>query len=124
MHFEEANRLQRDLQSLATLSSRVSRLSQVVTENNLVIVTGAGEDRAAHVVLSGRLAMTRQLDSPDAPQDVARFVAENFERYRATPIARVDLEPMMIVARWLRERGEEGGVINLSGPHLDASLVD
>ena len=95
----------------------------MVTENNLVIVTGAGEDRAAHVVLSGRLAMTRQLDSPEAPQDVVRFVAENFDRYRATPIARVELEPMMIVARWLRERGEEGGVINLSGPHLDVASM-
>jgi excinuclease UvrABC nuclease subunit len=125
MRFEEANRLQRDLQSLATLSSRVSRLSQVVTENNLVIVTGAGEDRAAHVVLSGRLAMTRQLDSPAAAEDVARFVAGNFDRYRALPIARADLEPMMIVARWLRERGEEGRVTNLRGPQVNpASLAE
>jgi DNA polymerase-3 subunit epsilon len=125
MRFEEANRLQRDLQSLATLSSRVSRLSQVVTENNLVIVTGAGEDRAVHVVLSGRLAMTRHLDSGEAAEEVALFVADNFNRYSAQPIARADLEPMMIVARWLRERGEEGRVINLSGPHFDpASLSE
>jgi DNA polymerase-3 subunit epsilon len=125
MRFEEANRLQRDLQSLATLSSRVSRLSQVVTENNLVIVTGMGDDRAAHVVLSGRLAMTRQLEAPEASEEVAQFVANNFDRYRELPIARADLEPMMIVARWLRERGEEGRVINLSGPQLAvASLVD
>jgi len=119
MRFEEANRLQRDLRSLATLSSRVSRLSQVVTENNLVIVTGAADDRAAHVVLSGRLAMTQQLDSPESSHEVARFVAENFDRYRALPIARHELEPMMIVARWLRERGEEGRVVNLSSPQLD-----
>ena len=123
MRFEEANRLQRDLRSLATLSSRVSRLSQVVTENNLVIVTGTGDDRAAHVVLSGRLAMMRQLDSSAAPEDIARFVADNFNRYRALPIARADLEPMMIVARWLRERGEEGRVINLSGPQLDPAAL-
>jgi hypothetical protein len=76
-------------------------------------------------VLSGRLAMTRQLDSPAAAEDVARFVAGNFNRYRALPIARADLEPMMIVARWLRERGEEGRVINLGGPCLDpATLSD
>ncbi len=123
MRFEEANRLHRDLQSLATLSSRVSRLSQVVTENNLVIVTGAEPDRVAHVVLSGRLAITRQLDSPEASEEVAHFVANNFNRYRALPIARADLEPMMIVARWLRERGEEGRVINLSGPHLDSATL-
>jgi DNA polymerase III subunit epsilon len=123
MRFEEANRLHRDLESLATLSSRVSRLSQVVTENNLVIVTGSGADRAAHVVLSGRLAMTRQLDSPAAGEDVVRFVAGNFDRYRALPIARAELEPMMIVARWLRERGAEGKVVNLSGPQLDPAAL-
>ena len=31
----------------------------------------------------------------------------------------------MIVARWLRERGDEGRVINLSGPQFDpAALAD
>jgi hypothetical protein len=30
---------------------------------------------------------------------------------------------MMIVARWLRERGEEGRVINLSGPQLDLAAL-
>jgi len=123
MRFEEANRHQRDLQALATLSSRVSKLSQVVTENNLVIVTGAGDDRAAHVVLSGRLAMTRRLDSSDAANEVADFVTANFERYRALPIARAELEPMMIVARWLRERGEEGRVVGLNGAGLDPSTL-
>ena len=109
MRFEEANRLHRDLQSLATLSSRVSRLSQVVTENNLVIVTGAGEDRAAHVVLSGRLAMTRQLDSPEASEEVAHFVADNFNRYqRAADRARrsgADDDRCAMAAR-ARRRGQ------------------
>jgi DNA polymerase III subunit epsilon len=123
MRFEEANRLNRDLQALATLSSRVSRLSQVVTENNLVIVTGTGQDRAAHVILSGRLAMTRQLDSAAASQEVVHFIADNFNRYKALPIARAELEPMMIVARWLRERGDEGRVIPLAVPELDASSL-
>jgi DNA polymerase-3 subunit epsilon len=123
MRFEEAGRFRRDLESLTTLAHRASRLSQVVTENNLVIVSGVEDDRAAHVVLSGRLAMTRQLDSPEASEEVARFVANHFTRYRALPIARADLEPMMIVARWLRERGEEGRVITLSGPQLDPSAL-
>jgi DNA polymerase-3 subunit epsilon len=123
MRFEEANRFHRDLESLATLSSRVSRLSQVVTENNLVIVTGRDSDRAAHVILSGRLAMTAQLDGAEAAEQVARFVAENFHRYLARPVTRDELEPMMIVARWLRERGDEGRVINLDGPHLDPSAL-
>jgi hypothetical protein len=105
------------------LSSRVSRLSQVVTENNLVIVTGSGDDRVAQVVLSGRLAMTRQLGSAEAYDDVTRFIADNFERYRILPIARQELEPMMIVARWLRERREEGKVIDLRGPQFDPAAL-
>ena len=72
MRFEEAARFRRHLEALTTLAHRASRLSQVVTENNLVIVTGEGGDRAAHVVLSGRLAMTRQLESAEAAREVAR----------------------------------------------------
>ena len=41
MRFEEASRARRDLEALATLSARASRLSRIVTENNLVIVTGS-----------------------------------------------------------------------------------
>ncbi len=88
-----------------------------------MIVTGAGNDRAAHVVLSGRLAMTRQLDCANAAEEVAGFVAENFERHRTLPVSRDELEPMMIVARWLRERGEEGRVIYLQGPQLDPASL-
>ena len=123
MRFEEANRFHRDLESLATLSSRVSRLSQVVTENNLVIVTGQDSDRAAHVILSGRLAYTTQLDCSDKAEQVSRFVAENFHRYMSRPVTRDELEPMMIVARWLRERGDEGRVINLDSAHLDLAAL-
>ena len=61
MRFEEAARFRRHLEALTTLAHRATRLSEVVTENNLVIVTGEASDRAAHVVLSGRLALTRHL---------------------------------------------------------------
>ena len=42
MRFEEAARFRHHLEALTTLAHRATRLSQVVTENNLVIVTGAG----------------------------------------------------------------------------------
>ncbi len=51
------------------------------------------------------------------------FIADNFERYRALPIARAELEPMMIVARWLRERRDEGRVINLNCAQFDPSML-
>jgi DNA polymerase III subunit epsilon len=124
MRFEEASRLHRDLEALAALSSRASWLSQVVTENSLVAITGAAPDRAAHVVLCGRLAGSWRLDSPARAHEVARFVAENFERWRQRPVAREDLEPMRIVARWLRERApDEGRLIYLSGPKLDPEML-
>jgi len=122
LRYEEAARLRRDLEALATLSHRASRLSQVVTENNLIILTGAGDDRAAHVVLSGRLALSRELNSPDAADEIRAFVANNFDRYRAKPVTRDELEPMQIVARWLRERApDEGRLLYLSGPFVDFS---
>ena len=126
MRFEEANRHHRDLEALVTFASRASRLSQVVTENNLVIVTGAPGDRVAHVVLSGRLAISREIDSPEAAESIAAFVRENFDRYRERSVVRNELEPMQIVARWLRERSpDEGRVIHLSGPDFEpASFSD
>ncbi len=120
LRYEEAARLRRDLEALATLSNRASRLSQVVTENNLIIITGSGHDRAAHVVLSGRLALSRELDSPQAAEEVCSFVAANFQRYAARPVAREELEPMQIVARWLRERApDEGRLLYLTGAAVD-----
>jgi DNA polymerase-3 subunit epsilon len=125
LRYEEAARLRRDLESLVTLSHRASRLSQVITENNLVIVTGSDDDRAAHVVLSGRLALTRKLDSPEAGAEVRAFVIQHFERYKAKPVTRDELEPMQIVARWLRERTpDEGRLIYLSGPNIETWALE
>jgi DNA polymerase-3 subunit epsilon len=124
LRYEEAARLRRDLEALATLSHRATRLSQVVTENNLVIITGSGEDRWAHVILSGRLAFSRALVSSEAVEEVRSFVANQFDRYRAKPVTRDELEPMQIVARWLRERApDEGRVIHLTGSMMEMSVL-
>jgi DNA polymerase-3 subunit epsilon len=124
LRYEEAARMRRDLESLATLAHRASRLSQVVTENNLVIVTGEQASRTAYAVLSGRLAMSRALDGPDAAEAIAAFVADNFERFRARPIERAELESMTIVARWLRERApDEGRLVYLNGTRLDPEAL-
>jgi DNA polymerase-3 subunit epsilon len=126
MRFEEAARHKRDLEAVRILAIRNARLSQAVSENNLVIVTGAEGNRAAYVVLGGRLACTRELDSPAARSEVAAFVAANYQRYRSSPIARDELDAMAIVSRWLRERDpDESRLIWLDGPRLEpASLSD
>jgi excinuclease UvrABC nuclease subunit len=124
MRFEEAARFRHHLEALTTLAHRASRLSEVVTENNLVIVTGEGNDRAAHVVLSGRLAMTRRLDDENAARETRDFVAANYERYKLKAVERGELEEMSIVARWLRERApDEGRLLYLSSPALDPSAL-
>jgi DNA polymerase III subunit epsilon len=124
MRFEEAARFRRDLESLTTLAHRASRLSQVVTENNLVIVTGEDGDRAAHVVLAGRLAMTREFNDSGAVHEIAAFVVDNYERFNSRPVERGELEGMAIVARWLRERpSDEGRLVYLNGPHLDPAAL-
>jgi hypothetical protein len=115
MRFEEAQRHQRDFDALSLMASRERRLSRVVEENNLVIVDGG----RTYVVLSGRLARQAELDSPQAARDVTAFVADNYGRYRGHPIAREELEPMLVVSRWLRERSaDEGRLIFLDGPVL------
>jgi DNA polymerase-3 subunit epsilon len=120
MRFEEAARFRHHLEALTTLAHRATRLSQVVTENNLVVMTGEGGERTAHVVLSGRLAMTRPLENAEAVGEIAQFVAGNYERYKLKAVERGELEEMTIVARWLRERAsDEGRLVYLAGPHLD-----
>jgi DNA polymerase III subunit epsilon len=126
MRFEEAHRCQRDLQALTALTERVGRLSRVIAENNLVVLTrrGTRAPAVAYVVLSGRLALTRELDLPEAGEEIAAFIANNYERYRLRAVARDELEPMMIVARWLRERArDDGRLIYLEGPALAPAAI-
>ncbi|HXZ89110.1 MAG TPA: exonuclease domain-containing protein [Candidatus Binataceae bacterium] len=128
MRFEEANRHHRDLEAATTLADRASRISRVVKENNLVIVVRPScSDHAAaivYVVLSGRLALLRELDSVRAVEEVAAFVAENYERFAMRPVARGDLEAMAIVARWLRERNaDDGRLIYLNGPQVEPAAI-
>ena len=120
MRFEEARRYQRDLDALAIFASRERRLSQTVEENNLIIIEGS----RAYVVLSGRLAHQTELDSVTAARQLTAFVADNYDRYRLQPIARHELEPMLIVSRWLRERrADEGVLLFLDGPFVPLQAV-
>jgi DNA polymerase-3 subunit epsilon len=143
MRFEEAARHHRSLEALATLAERTTRLSRVLTENNLVIVLGeqlteapanANEDDrltsasaecpVAYVVLSGRLALMREVDSQQAQSDVTQFIAENYELYKARPVVRAELEGMTIVARWLKERApDDGRVIPINGAVFDPAWL-
>lgn len=124
MRFEEAARLHRELGSLTTLAARAERLSRVVTENNLVIVVGEGSSMLAHAVLSGRLALSHRLATAEDACAVAEFVAANFERYRARPVTRDELDAMTIVARWLAERdAADGRLLYLRGPMLDPAAL-
>jgi DNA polymerase-3 subunit epsilon len=126
MRFEEARRRHRELDALATLTERTTRRSRILAENNLVIVLRAEDADApptspvAYVVLSGRLALVQELDATHAAHEIATFVASNYERYRSRAVTRDELEPMMIVARWLKEREpEDGRLIYLDGPSVD-----
>ena len=120
MRFEAAQRHQRDLDALSLLASRERRLSRAVEENNLVIIDGG----QAYVVLGGRLAWRTEMDSPPAARDLAAFVALNFGRYQGRPIAKEELEPMLIVSRWLRERrADEGRLLFLDGPFVPVQAL-
>jgi excinuclease UvrABC nuclease subunit len=134
LRYEEARRHQRDLDSLRLLAMRSERLSRIVIENNLVIVTRSaaatdmGNCATVRVVLSGRLAFERKVESGDAREDsireLIRLVRDNYQRYRGAPIARDEVEAMMIVARWLREREpDEGCLIHIEGGELSIDAL-
>jgi DNA polymerase III subunit epsilon len=142
MRFEEANRHHLNLKALAVLAERTDRLSRVVTENNLVIVLGERlqpapqntrrdelqkafiESAVAYVVLSGRLALIRELDSAAAASELAQFVSCNYEPYKVRPVDPAELEAMTIVARWLKERAPaDGRLIPIDQPTFDPTLL-
>jgi DNA polymerase-3 subunit epsilon len=139
MRFEEARRYHRHLEALATLAERTTRLSRVLTENNLVILIDrqhietsltANEDPAtteypvAYVVLSGRLALIRDIESPQAASDIVQFIERNYELYKMRPVVRAELEAMTIVARWLKERAPgDGRIIPINGAVFDGALL-
>ena len=76
------------------------------------------------MVLSGRLALTRALGGADDACAVAEFVAANYERYRARPVVRDELDAMAIVARWLSERdAADGRLVHLRGPSLEPAAL-
>jgi DNA polymerase-3 subunit epsilon len=115
MRFEEAQRHQRELDALTAMARNERRLSRAVEENNLIVAIGA----QVYVILSGRLAHQGEVDCEAAARKIAAFVAVNYERYRARPIAREELEPMLIVSRWLRERrSDEGRLVFVEGPFV------
>ena len=143
MRFEEAKRHHRSLAALATLAERTTRLSRVVTENNLVIVVGGhwaeasaavnADDRlkpvsnerpVAYVILSGRLALKREVDSPQAGCAVAQFIAQNYDLYKLRPVVRTELEAMTIVASWLKERAPtDGRIVSINGAVFDPAWL-
>lgn len=131
LRYEEARRYHRHLKALAAFTERVGRLSRVVTENNLVIILGEKTDGGAsadspiaYVVLSGRLALIRELKSRDDADAVSAFIASSYELYKLRAVTRDELEPMIIVARWLKERStEDGRLLYLNSSLLDADAI-
>ncbi len=51
-------------------------------------------------------------------------MAANYERYRARPVVRDELDAMAIVARWLSERdAADGRLVYLRGPVLEPAAL-
>jgi DNA polymerase III subunit epsilon len=140
MRFEEAQRHHRSLEALATLAERTTRLSRVVTENNLVIVLGdqrtattedgemkpvPSSNLVGYVVLSGRLALRQEIDSAQATSAIAQFINGNYQPYKLRPVVRDELETMTIVARWLKDRAaDDGRIIPITGTAFDPAWLE
>ena len=78
---------------------------------------GRGRPRLAHVVLERATRADPPLAEAGDAYAIAEFVAVNYERYRARPVVRDELDAMAIVARWLSERDRaDGRLMHLRGP--------
>jgi hypothetical protein len=113
---------------VASLITSGAPLALAAIGQTVIIVVGGfeGADASmlAHVVLSGRLALSQPVASPADAHAVAEFVAANYERYRARPVVRDELDAMAIVARWLSERDSaDGRLVHLRGPNLDPAAL-
>ncbi len=93
MRFEEARRFHRELEALSAFSERVSRLSRVVTENNLVIVIppppAAAQSLRAEAIELRAAARNRHRDSNDARHAHARRVDTRSADARSTDTRRL-----------------------------------
>jgi DNA polymerase-3 subunit epsilon len=113
LRFEAAARVQRDLDLLELLGSRQRTLGWLLQQQHfLVFQPGVGRRSVlAYAVLSGRLLMRRRLHDDAEVETLAHGIGEWFAGCQRTPLQGEEVDGTVILAAWLRQRGETDGCV-------------
>jgi DNA polymerase-3 subunit epsilon len=113
LRFEAAARAQRDLELLGLLGRRQRTLGSLIGQENFLVFQPGAERRSvlAYAVLSGRLLMRRRLHDEAEVEALAQNIGERFASGQQTPLQGEEVDGSIIVAAWLRQRGETDGCV-------------
>ena len=125
LRFEAAARVQRDLGLLELLGRRQRTLGWLLEQQNFLVLEPGAERRSvlAYVVLSGRLLMRGRLHDDVEVEVLAHDIEERFARCQRTLLRGEEVDGTIILAAWLRQRGETDGYVFPIDPALPASQV-
>lgn len=113
LRFEAAGRAQRDLDLLGLLGRRQRTLGWLIGQQHFLVFQPGVERRSvlAYVVLSGRLLMRQRLHDDAEVQALAHGIGERFASCQEKPLRGEEVDGTIILAAWLRQRGETDGCV-------------
>ncbi len=111
--FEAAARAQRDLELVRRIQRRQRTLGWIVARQHFVVMQPAVDrDRAlVYAVLHGRLCMRAALRTHAELAAFAARLAPHLARSHASALRPEEVDGTVIVAAWLRDRGERDGYV-------------
>jgi DNA polymerase-3 subunit epsilon len=113
LRFEAAARAQRDLELLELLGRRQRALGWLFGQHHFLVLQPGGERRSvlAYVVLGGRLLRRQRLHDDAQVEALARDIAARFTSCQGTLPRGAEVDGTIILAAWLRQRGETDGCV-------------
>jgi DNA polymerase III epsilon subunit family exonuclease len=111
---------------LDELRMRHKQVSCVVARQNFVVLLPTADRTAAqlYAVLGGRLALESRVEAAADLLAAVRVVRERWTRYQDAPLERADVDASTVLAAWLRDRAQEGLLLQLDGPDALAERLD
>jgi hypothetical protein len=113
LRFEAAARAQRDLDLLGLLGRRQRTLGWLIGQQHFLVFQPGVERRSVltYVVLSGRLLMRQRLHDDAEVEALVQGISERFASCQVRPLQGEEVDGTIILAAWLRQRGETDGCV-------------
>ncbi len=113
LRFEAAARAQRDLELIERLRRMGRTLGWVIDRQHFVVMQPARAQTAVHVYVAahGRLAERYQVRQADELEPIATRLAVQIADPKAPRLAPEEVDATVILAAWLRDRGERDGYV-------------